>query len=344
MRSPGYNIGTAQQVGGGIKDLLVPHLIQGAKQGSVKAALPESFQSLLSGKGLSTRSSYVAAMTANTMFLGAAATYMFTGKGPTQLIDYFYPPTGKTDKNGNPERLSLPSYAKDVFSFKNNPVQTVGNKLSPAITPIKGLLSNKDYFGNQVRNPNDSAGTQAKQVGGFLAKQVLPFSATNANKRIDQGVGAKAQSFLGLGVAPSYITKTSLEQSVQAAINHAMGSKSLTPEEYAAAQQKTQAAQATGTPQIERQLKLLMTVDRPAAARILTNASPKDIQNLSPSLINEIQKTSAYTSLSKSTSTKQATKDASNSLLQKLGGDKQALYNQKKAEIKASAKAKRAKK
>lgn len=344
MRSPGYNVGTVQQVGGGLKDLVMPHVIQGVKQGSVKAALPDAFQSLLSGKGLTTRSSYAVAMTANTMFLGAAATYMFTGKGPTQLIDYFYPPTGKTDKNGNPERISLPSYSKDVFSFAHNPVQTVTNKLSPAITPVKGLLTNQDFFGNQIRNKDDSIGTQAKQVGGFLAKQALPFSATNANQRVDKGAGTKAQSLLGLGVAPSYISHTPLEQKVQAAIKYAMGTRSLTPEDYAAAQVKTQTAQASGKSQIERDLKLLMTKDRPAVAKILNNASPKEIQSLPPSLLDEIRKNSAYTSMSKTPTTKQATKDASNSLLQKLGGDKQALYNQKKNEIKASAKAKRAKK
>ncbi len=322
MRSPGWNIGTVREIGGGATDLLKP----------------STYKGLATGKGISNRSAYTLSLAAGTALMGGTLQYMFTGKWPTEMKDFFYPKTGQTDKNGNPERVAMPTYAKDVFSFAHNPVSTVKNKLSPVLSIGAQTLSNKDYFGNMVRNPNDSAGTQLKQVGGYVGKNVLPFSITNSGQRVDKSVGTKAQSFFGLTPAPAYITKTPLEQSVQNALNHALGSKSLTPEEAATAQAKTKVAQSSGTSQLERQLSLLMKVDRPSAARIITTATPKDIQSLSPSLLNQIRSTAAYTLGSTSPSTKQATKDASNSLLQKLGGNQQDLYNQKKADLKTAAK------
>lgn len=306
MRSDAWNIGTVREVGGGAKNLL----------------MPSTYKALAKGEGLPTSTNYVLSLAAGTAMIGGTIQYLFTGVWPKQPIDYFYPRTGKIDKNGNPERVSLPTYSKDIFSFFHNPVQTVGNKLTPIIGPIKGIASNKDYFGNMVRNPTDSVKQQAKQVGNFLGKQVLPFSLTNANQRVDKGVGTKAQSFLGVNPAPSYITKSKFEQSVQSALNTALGSKALTPEQQSLNDSKSQAKQSaqTGDPSkidalvksgqltkkqgedlktsshntsLSNQFSYLMSVDRPAAARLVKNASPSDVKELGDKnkLIQALQKT-----------------------------------------------------
>lgn len=287
-RSPGWNLGTIREIGGGISDL------------ATKTA---------KGQGLSERTTYTASLAATTMLIGTAMSYMFTGKPPQDAIDYFYPKTGKIDKNGNEERVSLPTYAKDIFSFAHNPAQTLGNKSNPLFSIAKDVATNKDYYGNQVRNPADSAGTQAKQTGSFLAKNLLPFSITSGNQRVEKTPNTKAQSFFGLTPAPGYITKSKFEQDVQSALNTALGTKSLTPEEQKLISDKSAAKQAyktgdgskiqelvqsgdltkkqakdlqksTANSSVANQFAYLLKVDRPAAAKIIQSASPEDLQKL----------------------------------------------------------------
>lgn len=311
MRSPGWNIGTVREIGGG-----------------ATTDLGKTLKGVATGKGLnvSERTTYTASLAATTMLIGTALNYMFTGKGPTSLLDYFYPKTGETDKNGNPERVSLPTYAKDVFAFSHNPVQTVKNKASPALSIGLNLASNKDYFGNEIRNPKDSVGTQAKQTGSFIAKNVLPFTVTNANQRVNKGKGAKIQSFFGMTPAPGYITKSKFSQAVDNALNQATGTKSLTPEQQAVVDAKSQAKVAaqggdmskinalvksgqitqkqadnlkTASTQtsLANQFQYLIKVDKPTAVALLKNATPDDVKQLGDlsKLIAAQQKTAQST-------------------------------------------------
>lgn len=351
MRSDAWNIGTVRELGGGVANL----------------AKKSTYQDLLSGKGLPNSTNYVLSLAAGTAMIGTAMNYMFTGKAPQTPTDFFYPKTGKIDKNGNEERVSLPTYSKDVFSFIHNPGQTIANKATPLVGPVKGLVENKDYFGNMVRNPQDSAGTQLKQVGGYLAKQALPFTATNANQRVDKGLSTKAQSFFGLNPAPGYITKSGFQNSIESALNQALGSKSLTPEEQALVTAKSQGKQALqgGNPakidalissgqitqkqgdnlkasavqtSLANTFNYLVKVDRNAAANLITKASPQDIQKLGD--LNPILKSLAVGAQGNS-----KTQQASLKLLQVLnnsGYNTDQLVQQEKADAKATAAATRA--
>lgn len=225
MRSPGWNIGTVREVGGGAANLLKP----------------STYKNLVAGRGLPQSTNYTIALAGGTMLIGAVLQHLFTGKGPTDIKDYFYPKTGQTDKNGNEERVSLPTYAKDVFAFIHSPSQTISNKANPLLSTAAQLKSNKDYFGNDIRNPSDSAVTQAKQVGSYILKNARPFSVSNSNQRADQSTGTKVQSFFGVTPAPGYITKSAMAQDIQSRFNKMMGNRTLTPEEVAANQEKSQA-------------------------------------------------------------------------------------------------------
>lgn len=319
MRSPGWNIGTVREIGGGITDL------------ATKTAR---------GKGLSERSAYTGALAATTMMIGTALSYLFTGKPPQDAIDYFYPKTGKIDKNGDAERVALPTYAKDIFAFSHNPSQTIKNKSNPLISTTEQVAGNKDYFGNMVRNPQDSVANQAKQTAGYVGKSLLPFSITNANKRVEKTASTKAQTFFGLTPAPGYITKSSFEQKVQGALNQALGSKPLTPEEQQLVNTKSQAKQAysggdaskinqliqqgqitrrqadnlkTSAKQtsVANQFAYLLKVNRPAAADLFSQAKPEDLQKLGD--INKLKRT-LQTTIYLGTANK-ATIDASKRLL-----------------------------
>lgn len=316
MRSPGWNIGTVREVGGGAKDLL----------------MPSTYKALAKGQGISERSSYTLSLAAGTALIGTALSYLYTGKGPSSPIDYFYPKTGKVDKNGNNERVSLPTYAKDIFAFAHDPVQTAANKANPLISEGMQVASNKDYYGNQVRNPNDSLATQAKQAGKYLVKSNLPFSISSSSQRVDKGLSTKVQSFFGLNPAPGYVTKSPFEQQVQNKLTQALGNKPLTPEE----QDKIAAAPAKSGTQLSRQFSYLLKADRPAAAQIINQAKPADIQKLGD--LKSILQDLAYNT--QNDKSKQATRDASSKLLQvlnKQGYNTDELTQQKKAAIKAKA-------
>ena len=345
MRSPGWNIGTVREIGGGITDL------------ATKTAR---------GKGVSERTAYTASLAATTMMIGAAMNYMFTGQVPQSAIDYFYPKTGQTDKNGNAERVSLPTYAKDVFAFSHNPVQTIGNKLSPGLGIGKQLATNSDYFGNMIRNPQDSAGTQAKQVGTYLAKNTLPFTVTSGNQRAEKSPSTAVQSFFGVTPAPGYITKSNFQQQVADAIKAKKGSVPLTPEQSALVNDKSAAkvafAQgdaskidklvqsgqmtqkqadnlkaASQNTSLANSFNYLLNLDRPTAAKLLKNASPEDIAKLG----DTTQLLQDMASTTKNKLSTDSTKQASQQILDTLnntGKDTATLVHDKNVSKAVTAK------
>jgi hypothetical protein len=85
--------------------------------------------------------------------------------------------TGKIDQYGNPERFMLPTYAKDVKEYLNNPAGTLSNKVHPAISlGLDVLARNKEsYTGNQIRDTDENYLVQLAQAGGYAAKQFTPF-------------------------------------------------------------------------------------------------------------------------------------------------------------------------
>lgn len=352
MRSPGYGVGTLEQVGGGIKDLVQPHPVEGlatAKAEGVgaglKATLPESMQSLLAGKGLTTRSAYAIAMTMNNAIAGTIATYLFTGHGPQQLIDYFYPPTGKTDTNGNKERLALPFYSKDVAGFIVNPGQTLANKAAPGLSEALAIGNNKDYKGDYIRNPNDSLPAQGFQLAKYLATANLPFSLQGRNTRVDKGLAATLESIGGINPAPGYITKSPFSEDLSATY-HRLNGKTLTPEEAQAQADKTKANKAAGkytSSQNNFYFDSVFKTDKAEALRLLQKASPQDIKDLGLDP-NALKQSAAYTISSPKSTASPDQKAAAQKIIDYFGGgDTGKLMGDRKAAIAAKARATRAK-
>lgn len=202
-RSVGWNLGTFREIGGGVKDL--------------KDAISE--------KSLSDRSAYLFALPFVAAVMGAIIQYLYTGESPRDMKDSFFPRTGKMRPDGSEDRLSLPSYIKDIYEyghdisgwakFGSNPLQTVRNKVHPLIGTVGEMLDNKDFFGNNIRSPGDSAVQQAQDEAGYLLKQMEPFSVRNFQQQ-NQAAGktgspldyVASPQFIGLGNAPGYITKT----------------------------------------------------------------------------------------------------------------------------------------
>jgi len=94
---------------------------------------------------------YTLALIGTTMVAGSILQYLLSGEGPKELKDYFFPRTGRMTKYGTPERISLPSYMKDIYEYSTQPATTVINKANPIFGIIHAIWANEDFFGDPVR-------------------------------------------------------------------------------------------------------------------------------------------------------------------------------------------------
>jgi hypothetical protein len=201
FRSTGWNLGTWRELGGAVKDV------------------PGSVKGLAAGAPISHRLAYTVALVGTTGIMGALAQYLMTGKGPKELRDYFFPRTGNKRKDGTDDRLSFPTYIRDVaalikrgdegpWRLQNNAANTFVGKLHPAIALMNEIgFKNEDFYGRAIRNPADSTIQQSIDVGKHLLDSYVPFS-------LRQKPGAPATprerlaNFAGVTPAPAYVTRS----------------------------------------------------------------------------------------------------------------------------------------
>jgi len=225
IRSVGWNVGTIREVGGGLADL-----VQGK---------------------LGHKTDYILALPITVGLAGGVVHYLYTGEPPSELKDYFFPRTGKLNDEGNPERIELPSYLKDVLAYSRHPVTTIAHKTNPVISLMSDMLNNEDYFGNQVRNPDDPFVQQLQQTMGYLATAAVPFGVRNAIELHGRGqsLAAQAGPMLGLVPAKREDTRTPAQNLMVAMIQRRMP-HGATPEEVELqqARRRYSAAQRGGPP------------------------------------------------------------------------------------------------
>jgi hypothetical protein len=197
-RSVGWNLGTFREIVGGAYDL---------------AKAPTD---ILRGKPaeLTNRAAYLLALPVTHAMCGSLLNYMFTGQPPQNLTDAFFPRTGGLDENGNPKRVSLPTYCKDIYGWASNPAQTLKNKVHPLLTNIYDMLTNKDFYGDKIRNEDDSFMQQVKQEALYAAKQFEPLSIRNLQRGLATGESPAqaAGSFVGVTPAPLRINQSPAER------------------------------------------------------------------------------------------------------------------------------------
>jgi hypothetical protein len=202
VRSLGWNLGTVREVAGGAKDIGTQFL---------KASTNNRAE-------LTHRMAYLMALPAVVGFYGAMLNYAHTGEAPKELKDYFFPRTGKLTASGDPERLSLPSYMKDIYAWKHSPTQVAIHKLSPAIAMTADLIQNQDFYGNEIRHPEDSRVRQAVDTAKWAMTQATPFNiqgiiqrmkASGASNPFDpKTIAGTAESQVGITPAPAYVNRS----------------------------------------------------------------------------------------------------------------------------------------
>jgi hypothetical protein len=200
-----YNLGTAREFGGGAKDIL--GATGSLVTGNVKGA---------AGKLRSNQLAYSLTSPVMAALAGGLTTYFLTGKAPQTALDYFYPKTGNKDKDGHDERLRLPNYENDLYSFYMNPGQTLTNKQSPLLNTLSSLAQNHDYFGTEIAHPDDSLGSRIAERVEFVGKSLEPIGIRSMKNMLDQGQGMKSLlPMLGITHARRDITHSPAEIKAQ---------------------------------------------------------------------------------------------------------------------------------
>jgi hypothetical protein len=193
-RSVGWNVGTIREIGGGIMDT-------GKQLNSLRKG----------GKAeLTHRMAYIAALPITVGMAGAVTQYLYTGTGPESTKDYFFPRTGTYDVDGNPNRVQLPSYMKDVNAYASHPWQTIKHKLNPGIGSIAAMLNNEDFYGDKIRNESDPYTKQMLDNVRYLAKETLPLGVRNwqESEKRDATWKEKAAGFVGVTAANRGTTRS----------------------------------------------------------------------------------------------------------------------------------------
>jgi hypothetical protein len=237
FRSPTWNIGTIREVGGAIfQDVPkgVVHILKFGK-GSLSQRIREAYTQKIG---------YTFALFFLTAVIGGVYEYLHTGKSPSELKDFFFPHNGATDANGHPVRIQLPTYIKDAYAWSKSPLKTISNKAAGEFSLLMNLLSNKDYFGDYIRNSQDSMPTQFKQIATYILTQLMPFSIQQQQKLLTgtANVEEQAESFFGITKAPQGIQQDDWQKLLSELYTAAQGAQGpRTPEEKSIDALKSQA-------------------------------------------------------------------------------------------------------
>lgn len=217
QRAPGWNLGTVREVGGGIADIGRLATLKGVRgfQKVTGRALTEEIGGV---SKFTRRSGYAAAMFMGVPLYGMYLQMGLTGELPptpdfdaqggedwNERFGEWYrqmiaPRTGAKHPDGTDVRIKLPGIITDVYGYREHPLTTIQHKLTPGVGIATDLINNADYFGNEIVDPNAGLPTQAKQLGWYALKEVMPFSWTSAmeSRRKGESLGVQAANFAGL--------------------------------------------------------------------------------------------------------------------------------------------------
>jgi len=221
-RALGWNIGSIREFAGGFLD------IPKSARAIIKRVTAGEKPNFAEGDGyLSRRTLYTGILLgvvipAYTLSLEWA----LTGRNIRDIVsddDWhpWYAKTGKIKPNGEPERVSLASYAKDITSygrdFPRGLVSTTGHKISPLLHYGFGLLENRRFNGEIVYDWDKTWLENAPGVASYTFEHFMPFSFRNIQMRRESGgryysgleniynVSAEdVRTFFGVVPAPAY--------------------------------------------------------------------------------------------------------------------------------------------
>lgn len=219
--SLGWNLGFAREFGGGFFEPIVKRMLDA----------PNPTRQLIRQTTSKTTNMFIYSMTA--MAINAMMTKTMSGEDPEGL-DLIFPRIGGLNPDGSPRRITNAFYTREVpMALKNmqerqNVVSGLAQMLyhKMLFAPFVEMGTNRDYFGNSIRDENSPAYKQIWQFGShLLGQQVSPMSISGAKRALE--LSGKPHDttdilkqmtdrdvympLLGFGPAPSYASKSPLQ-------------------------------------------------------------------------------------------------------------------------------------
>ncbi|WP_413936369.1 hypothetical protein [Nitrospira sp. BLG_1] len=228
LRAPGWSAGTLYWLGSSVRDIA-------EIRSRIEAGKP----------WMTERMAYLVGSLLATSIAGATAQYLWTGKPPEDITDLLYPRNGDTNPDGSESRTRFLTDIPDILSYAHHPIATVGHKLSPAIGNMyETFITNQNYYGDQIRNPNDSAYTQFMQVAADQLNKLLPFSVQSGRRNEAAGdsiVSSYLKPTVGILNAPMNVQRSPALQQAMDYVHQQMPSR--TPEQVEASRKRHDLAQ-----------------------------------------------------------------------------------------------------
>lgn len=156
---------------------------------------------------------------------------------PKNATDLVFP---RIDPDDPRVRVSLPTYFKDLVHAVHSPTGYVKASLAGWIGRVAELLSNKDYYGVQVRDTDAPATKQAIQMGAHTAQGLLPFSIRGYKNlsSSQENTLRKMLAVIGINPAPRYIGQTPAERKVEEFWQGQRSETGIKPEQFEAQKAK----------------------------------------------------------------------------------------------------------
>jgi hypothetical protein len=148
-------------------------------------------------------------MSVSTAALSYTIQKLFTGKNPESIKDLVFP---RIDDKGN--RVSTPTYWRDVLSLIKSPSLYVQHSMSGFIGRMAEIWNNKDFYNTEIYDPNDNVFEITKDM--FVHAVPLPFGVSSYLQSVKEGMNTsrKITGFFGLTKASKYIENTRMQNRI----------------------------------------------------------------------------------------------------------------------------------
>jgi 2'-5' RNA ligase len=197
VRSVGWNVGTIREIMGGAADMegfLRDLPLRGIA--AMRRGRPGAYGAGFKPAEFTWRMSYLAALPIMAGLIGAFMYYLWHGRAPEDLKDYYYP----RDNHG--QRWAAPTYVNDAMKWRNEPGRTAAGKIHPLLTMIWEMLANKDYREKSIYNLHDKPEKILRDILKDAAQTPIPLVVKNAQRAAHKGTEEKVLPFFGVTTAP----------------------------------------------------------------------------------------------------------------------------------------------
>jgi len=178
-----------------------------------------------------TKMGWLMGMSTLTAALGGTIQYATTGQMPQQLTDYIFP---RIDKNDPEQRISVPSYWKDIIHLLHKPAGYISSSLAGIWGKAVQLMRNRDYYGTEITNDEDKTSKKLWDMFTYIVPK--PFSLSGYFDAQKSGA-TKLESlagFTGFSKAPKYIGRSKVDNMIYDAYADMADDKTITKDVAAA--------------------------------------------------------------------------------------------------------------